>query len=265
MSSVSYRQILKDEFLARKENNRTYSIRAFAKHLELSPSFLSLVFRRKRHLSPEVATKVARKLNWSNQEQKYFLSLIEFENPKTEISRADAIERILKYKDAKVKFASIEADTFAAVSVWYHYAILSLLNTESEKHTTRNIARRFKLEKHEAETALHRLERLGLARLNGDTWSATHRHLQIKSIPSSAIRSYHKQGLGLAAAALDQQSFEERDFSTMTLTMDPAYIQIARSKIQEFQAQMAELVCHSDTKHVYQMSIQLFRLTQSDS
>lgn len=262
MSETSYRRILKDAFLTRKEKNQAYSLRAFAKHLGLSPAFVSLVFQEKRHLSPKLAARVAKKLNWNTREQKYFLSLIEFENPKTALSQENAIEQIRKYEGSELRVESLNAEVFAAISIWYHNAILSLLNTQGAKHTVQNIARRLKLEKLETEAALHRLKKLGLVCVDGDVWSSTHHHLQIQSIPSSAIRSYHKQGLKLAADAIEQQPYEERDFSTMTLTMDCSRLELAKKRIREFQTEMAELLCHSDATEVYQLSMQLFRLTQ---
>jgi uncharacterized protein (TIGR02147 family) len=259
---ASYRRILKDAFLERKEKNRTYSLRAFARHLGLSPAFVSYVFQEKRHLSPKIAMEIARKLNWNVQKQRYFLSLIEFENPKTDISQESAIEQIRKYQSSELKVESLEADIFAAISTWYYNAILSLLNLKNSKHTTQSIAQRLKLEKFEAESALHRLEKLGLVRQNGNEWSSIHCHIQVKSIPSRAIRSYHKQSLKRAEEALDQQPFEERDFSTMTLTVDPSQFELAKKKALEFRTEMVKLFENSNPTEVYQLSVQFFRLTQ---
>lgn len=264
MLESTYRRMFKDAYLARREKNQGYSLRAFAKQLGLSPAFVSLVFQEKRHLSPKIAARVARKLKWTAQEQKYFLSLIEFENPKTDISQEAAVEQIRKYKSLSLKFNSLEMDAFAAISIWYHNAILSLLTLKNSKHTIERIAQRLKLDKYETEAALRRLKNLGLVRLDGTEWSSTHSRLRIESTPSSAIRTFHKQVLKLATEALDQQTFEERDFSNLTITVDPSRLELAKTKIREFRTEMAHLLDGSNSKEVYQLSVQLFRLTQPD-
>lgn len=262
MSEVSYRRLLKSAYLERREKNRTYSLRAFARQLGLSPAFISYVFQEKRHLSPQLAVKVAKKLNWNEQEQKYFLSLIEFENPKTNLSQEVAIEQIRKFNSSKMSMASVEAEAFAAMSVWYHNAILILLTMKNRKHTIQSIAQRLKLDRLDTEAALHRLKKLGLVRVDGNEWTSTHNLMSVKSVPSSAIRSYHKQMLKIAGEALEKQSFEEREFSNLTITVDPNQLELAKKKIREFTKEMAQLLDGSNATEVYQLSVQLFRLSQ---
>lgn len=265
MSEMSYRRLLKNAYLERREKNRTYSLRAFARHLGLSPAFVSYVFQEKRHLSPQIAIKIAKKLNWSAQEQKYFLSLIEFENPKTEIGQEAAIEQIRKLNSSKMSIESLEADAFAVMSVWYHNAILILLTMKNKKHTIESIAQRLKLDQLDTEAALHRLKKLNLVRVDGNEWFPTHSLFSVKSSPSSAIRSYHKQMLKMAGEALEQQSFEEREFSNLTITVDPKQLELAKKKIREFTKEMAQLLDGSTASEVYQLSVQLFKLTQPEA
>lgn len=262
MLESSYRRIFKDAYLARREKNRSYSLRAFAKQLGLSPAFVSLVFQEKRHLSPKVAVRVARKLKWNDQKQKYFVNLIEFENPKTEISRETAIEQIVKFNRSKFKIQSLKAEIFAVISVWYHNAILALLKINHSKHTIETIARRLKLDKFETKAALQRLKNLGLVQLNGTEWTSTENLLELKSIPSEAVKSFHSQMLKKAADALRQQSFEEREFSNLTITVDLSQLELAKTKIREFTKEMAELLDGTNSTEVYQLSVQLFRLSQ---
>jgi uncharacterized protein (TIGR02147 family) len=265
MIESTYRRLFKDAYLERRERNPSYSIRAFAKQLELSPAFVTLVFQGKRHLSPKIAGRVARKLKWSDQKQKYFLNLIEFENPKTEVSREAAIEQIVKFNRSKLKIHSLNAELFAVISVWYHNAILALLTMKNSKHTVATIAQRLKLDKLEAEAALYRLKNLGLVQLNGTEWNASNNLLEIKSIPSEALKSYQSQMLKKAADALRQQSFEEREISGLTITVDTSQLELAKTKIREFKKEMACLLEGTNATEVYELSIQLFRLTQPEA
>lgn len=260
-TEFNYVTLFKDEFFRRKENNRLYSLRAFAQHLEISPAYVSLVFRGKRHLSPSTAAQVAKKLKWSREKQKYFVHLLEFENSKSEQGKEMALDNLQKLESAQLPVHSIDADTFAAISIWYHNSIIALLTSAQKKLTTIAIAKTFSLNIFECESALRRLQRLGLVEMTGRYWSALHDYIRVNSYPSQAIRLYHKNLLAKAATAIDEQNFEQRDFSNMTLSVDPSQIPLAKTKIAQFHNEMAKLFESKTTTKVYQLSVQLFELS----
>ena len=262
LEKTSYVNLFKDEFLRRKEKNSLYSLRAFAHQIEISPAYVSLVFRGKRHFSSAKALAVAKKLQWPREKQKYFVSLLEFENPKSEESKESALMTLQKLESTNLRFDAIDVDSFSAISIWYHNAILSLLTLVKNKTTTPSIAKRFKLELFEAESALRRLQRLGLVKLKKNSWTAIYNYLKVPAAPSAAIRLYHKQHLKKAAEAIDEQNFEERDFSNMTLTVDRTQLETAKKKIIDFHNEMAQLLEGKNPTEVYQLSVQLFRLSQ---
>lgn len=75
MDRQSYIQILKQEFQQRRGSNHTYSLRDFAKDINLNYSHLSYVLNAQRGLSRKKAELVARKLNHLNfaQRQEFLL------------------------------------------------------------------------------------------------------------------------------------------------------------------------------------------------
>lgn len=66
-TQIDYRQILKSELEQRKERNDGYSLRAFAKYLDVSPSCLSEIFSGKRHLPMHKVANVLEKLGISGE------------------------------------------------------------------------------------------------------------------------------------------------------------------------------------------------------
>lgn len=260
---VSYRELIKNEFTLRNKKNKSYSLRAFARDLDVSIGYLSMIFNGKRHLSVSGAMQITEKLQWSLPQQAYFVSLLEVENPKTQISKDFAVERIQKIKRDQLSHSQVDLDVFTSISVWYYGAICTLLTMKDFKATTASICKKLNLEKAEVEPALKRLKRLGLVRFEKSRWFATHESLKIKSSPSDAIRFYHRQMLNQAQQALETQNFGERDFSNITLTMDPSQMDLAKKRIIEFQAEMSELLEGKKATELYQLSVQLFKLVNS--
>jgi hypothetical protein len=75
----SYRDYLRDQFSERINRFGDYSLRAFAAELELAPSILSGILNRKHGISRKKAIMIARKLNLSEEETRYFCNLVERE------------------------------------------------------------------------------------------------------------------------------------------------------------------------------------------
>jgi uncharacterized protein (TIGR02147 family) len=170
--------------------------------------------------------------------------------------------RLHNLSDSNLSFNSISLDTFSAISMWQHSAILAFLTLVKNKATISQISKKFDLNLFETENALRRLQRLGLVKPKSKFWQGIYDYLKVESVPSEAIRIYHKQHLTLAAKALDEQDFDERDFSNLTLTVDRAQLQTAKKRIFEFHSEMANLLEGKNPTEVYQLSVQLFSLSQ---
>jgi uncharacterized protein (TIGR02147 family) len=261
MEEYSYINLFKDEFIARKNADASYSLRSFAKDLDLTPAYVSLIFSGQRHLSQDTALKISKKLKWNCQKQAYFINLLKFENSKSEESKKVAHKNIQKIESDNVDFTSLNIDKFEVLSVWYYNAILTLLNLKKTKTSVAFIAKRLELDRIQVESALSRLKRLGLAKKDGAGWVALYSYLKIDSIPSGAIKLYHKEMLEKAATAIDEQAFDERDFSNLTITVDRSQLKAAKKKIVDFHHEMAELLGGQEPTEVYQLSVQLFQLT----
>lgn len=259
----SYLDLLKTEFLSRKRKNKMYSMRAFATHLGLSVSYVSLLMRSKRQLSVSKANLIAEKLKWPQVKQKYFLKLVQFQKAHSESDQEVALEELQKLKNPKTKFSPLDLDSFATIAFWHYGAILSLLTLPGLHVTTQVICQRLSLRSADVELALKRLQRLKLIRFEKQFWVATNDFFRVKSAPSVAVRNYHKQLLSKAAEAIEQQRLHERDFSNITLTVDAAHMDLAKKKIVEFQTDMAQLLETQNATDVYQLSVQLFRLTKT--
>ncbi|MBC7692320.1 MAG: helix-turn-helix transcriptional regulator [Methylotenera sp.] len=71
-----YIERIRDELLARKQKNSSYSLRAFARDLEIDPSAISRILKGKQTLSLLICLKVIRKLKLSEDESCRFLNAV---------------------------------------------------------------------------------------------------------------------------------------------------------------------------------------------
>lgn len=237
---------LRSEFLRRRKKNQAYSLRAYARHLGLSPGPLSEILGLKRPLSSRLAKRLAERLALGPEESAAFLSSV----------GADVETRERRLKE-------IDLDSFHVIADWYHYALLSLVETEGFRLDARWIARRLGVTPLEARLAWERLERLGLVerkegqgRLRQDGVTTPH------DVPSAALRRAHRQALAQASKALEDVPVEERDFSFITLAIDPAKLGMAKALIKRFRAELSRLVETGRRTEVYRLGVYLMPLTR---
>lgn len=264
----TYQSIIYNHYLKTKEKNPNYSMRSFAKNLDLSPSFISMLFNKKRQLDVRTAEVVAEKLNMTADDKEHFLSLVEYQTAKGELQKTNLFKKIQNAvpNDTVEKLTpyNIKLDALIKISKWYYNAILAFLTLHNENKSTKNISKRLGLEMYEAEEALERLKRLNLVHKVSGQWQSSNEYFEVKSAPSAAVRNYQKTILEKAMIAVDEQKFEERDISSLVFTLDPNKLPLARQMISDFQDQLATTLGGPSAREVYQCSIQLFKSTIKD-
>ncbi|HEX4923930.1 MAG TPA: TIGR02147 family protein [Bdellovibrionales bacterium] len=257
LKTNSPRKFLTEELARRQKINPRYSMRAFARHIGLSPGELSELLRGKRKLSLKSAVRVAKSLSLSQTESKHLLYLAQLE-------QGDGLELIPAAGAPKAK-EELTAEIFHLVSDWACFAILNLSETAGFAWKTPQIAKRLGITVNHAQAALDRLERVGLVKdVNGKKKVDPDYVLAAPGIPSEAIRAYHKTMLQKAADALDFQKMNERDITGIGIALDPKHIDSIRKDIAEFQEQLAEKYRNGKKTEVYQLEVALFRLTEGE-
>jgi uncharacterized protein (TIGR02147 family) len=129
---LGYLEIIKDEYASRVDVNSHYSMRAFARDLEISPSRLSEVLNERGGLSSEMAYKIAVKLGLEKEEINYFQALVERRHGRSEKIKKRAIS-YLQRKSVDEDFRNLSLDAFKVISDWYHFAILSAMELDNYK------------------------------------------------------------------------------------------------------------------------------------
>ncbi len=237
-----WQQILKDELDLRKGKNHSYSLRSFAKHLDLSPAQLSQVMSGKRTLTPKIAEQICKKLGFKDLEkEKFIYSSLSVE------SENDAVSTQLAH------------DEFALISDWYHFAILSLAEVKNSKANPIWVSKRLGISHIEAKEALERLIRLGIIEIKEGKINQIKKSLRTTTdVPSLAIRKYHHQNLKNASQKLEDVEVELREFTSITTAIDTKNILEAKKLINEFKRKLSTLLEKGNPTEVYTFSAQLF-------
>jgi len=257
-SQLEYQVFLQSELSRRKHRNPSYSLRAFARDLNISVSKLSLVMRGMKGLSAKSGQKIAKNIGLGDQETELFISLIEAKHSRSRVTRERALNALAQ------RFSLLPFETFQIICDWQYFAILELAETADFKSNAKWIARKLGLEEKFAKECIQKLFDLGLlvTDQNGK-WIQTHIDLETPTeIPSRDIRNHHHQILNKAKEVLEEVAIDERDFSAMTLAFSSSEMEKAKKMIKEFRRYFStEMAIPSQPKdRVYTLAIQLLPL-----
>lgn len=243
-----FRLWLQKQFTERCKKNARYSLRAFAKTLDLDASSLSQILSGKRKLSKKGIQNICDKLSVSPKELQFF-GLIE---NKRNVTNEDYLQ--------------VGIDTFSVISDWYHYAILELTFVSGFKADPKWIAKKLSITVEESKSAVERLKRLGLLlEENGSLIKSSVRITNNGTVNTSgAHKELQKQVISKALIAVDEISQDEKDITSMTMAIDTKNLDKARLLIQKFRRDLCELLEEGNQDQVYNLGIQLYPISKQE-
>ncbi|MCC7385703.1 MAG: TIGR02147 family protein [Deltaproteobacteria bacterium] len=267
-----YRAYLRTMIAYLKETRPQFSYRYFSRIAGFSsPNFLKLVADGARNLTPSSIPKFARGLGLDERERDAFETLVLLTQAETDAERNRYYARLRRAGIHASEARRLEAAQYDAYSSWYVLPIRELLLRPDFVEDPAWIARQLRprIKPPEAKLALELLERLGLVERDpsgrlkpSDTTISTGPRVR-----SLAVRNYHRAMLTLAAEALDRVPIDERDASSLTVSLRRAQYEDVRTRIERFRRELLDLIDQSppsSESEVYQLCFQLFPLTRKE-
>ncbi|MBY0416108.1 MAG: TIGR02147 family protein [Bdellovibrionales bacterium] len=214
----NYRGYLKAVFAEKCNLNPSYSLRAFAGHIKISPSMLSDVLKGKKHLSGDMALSISQKLNLKTKEKDYFYNLVLLETAKNFDLKAILEKKINRLRPKKT-ITQMELEVFRVISDPAHVTLLEMAAIKNIKLTLSLAAAAAGVTEFEAETIFDRLMRLNLVIKNDlGHYEKTCEEIIVTSHDSNtALRSFHTKMLEKATLALENQTNDEKFVGSETI------------------------------------------------
>lgn len=254
-------RVLVQELARRKRGNEHYSLRAFARDLNLESSFVSKLVHGKRRVTPNLLARLAPALGLEPADVAR-LARCAKQGSMTKLEQGSVS---LARQSEALEFEQLHTDSIMLVTEWYHFAILELWRVQGFKCEPTWIAKRLDIAPVEVIDALERLERCKLLGRTSDgrLCLKSGNNSTVGTRPTSqALRLLQKKNLELAARALDRVSVAERDHSTVTMAISKHKLGLAKERIQAFRRELCAFLEDTDTHDaVYNLTISLYPLT----
>ncbi|MCB0355663.1 MAG: TIGR02147 family protein [Bdellovibrionales bacterium] len=261
MEKPFYLTFLRSELQKRSDKNSKYSLRAFARQLDLDAGTLSSILNGKRPLSMDMAEKILTRLKCNESTREIVLSSVARFHSQRPMTRRDP--KIKNYSftyNSKKKVLGL--DIFHIISDWYHQAILEMTYLDNFSDNPEWIARELNISVPTAKLALNRLIEYGLIEKKPEGYTKKDAHLEIEQpyLTSSARKSKQIQIRTKAIESIKQDPVDSRYMTTITMCIDPDLLPAARKKIDAFNDTLCAFLESGKRKQVYVLEMGLFSL-----
>lgn len=238
-----------NHFLSQKleelqKKNPRFSMRALAQKAGISPGRLNEIFHERRPLSDHYSNRISYGLSLSQEEQITLSSFV------TVRAKRMNFQKVLENQELRL------------ITSWEPYAILNLIKTDDFESSTEWIAKRLALSLEKTEECMNLLESQGVIKMKNGRWVRIPAQLTTTTeIPSSAIVEHHVAALRKSEEALRSVSPAKRHFGNITMPINVNKIEEAKQMLTQFRRKMCLLLEDGPKTEVYNLSMQLYPLT----
>lgn len=259
------RRFLLDWLVARQASEPKYSVRKWAREMDISHALLVMLLQGKRGIKLKHVSTLARGMNLGATEKTYLQALVELNDARS-LEEASLARSWIRELNPEASIRTREVDEFEMISSWLHFAILALCSVEGFEGDAVFFERRLKSKASVSEirAAVSRLLSLGLlARMPDGRIFETHQDVSTKNDRgNSAVRKYHSEISALASRAVLEQDVSEREFQSFAVSVHPDQVPMVKEMVRKFRSQLVEALASRKGTDVYNVNLQFFRLTE---
>ncbi len=250
--------ILEEEYSKCRESNHRFSVRGFARKLNIHPATLASVMKGSRNIPKHHVLPLTDKLKLNPARRNRFIRSVQNYN-RGKVFLEESLDNSTQVLDS-----NIHRDIIVN---WEHFAILTLLEIKDTVWTPDLIGGRLNLKMPRLQVVLDNLVQARMIQHTDGVYSLTEptSYATTEDVPSEALREAHANELHLALDKLDKVPVHLRDYSSRTMAIDPKRLPEAKEAIRKFRNELADLLEDGEQSEVYLLTLQLLPMSQPQS
>lgn len=161
------------------------------------------------------------------------------------------------------RYRQLSAQQFKVIAEWEHFAVMALLRCPETFESAAQIAARLAITEARARQVIERLIEMNMVSIesDGSVKRSDESFRTSDDMADISVRKAHDECLDLARKSLYRDDVDTRDFSSITVAVDPKNLSMAKEKIRQFQDELAQLLDSGKKTEVYRVSMQMFPLS----
>lgn len=263
---ANYRFFLRDFLAEKKKTGDHLTYEALGEAVGFtSKGFLTQILQGKCNLPVTMMEPLVKVLELGKKETEYFSLLIKFNQAKKASLRVEY--HLQLKKDFRGKPKSLDLDHFEYYQKWYYSAIRALLAYYPFSSDYAELGKQLEpaISPPQAKRSVNLLLSLEMIYLNDDGFY----HVSKKAITSGedfiphAVIQFQKQTMDLAKTSLESIPRNQRNASSLTLSLSKKGFEATAQKLKTLRADLTEIArFDQDTDRVIQINLHAFPLTK---
>ena len=263
--AASLSDFLQNEFTRRLKKNPSYSLRAFARDLEISSSRLSEVFNLKRGVSQQTLEKMSERLKLAKRHKDILNDLYLIQSSKSAKIKEHAHARLNQAKE-KNRIKRLDKNIFKIINEWYHPAIIELIQVTGFTNNPAWIAKKLGISSLQASEAVQRLLEVGLLKeVDGKFEAPPDITLANSETPFEAMRVLHRELMQKARLSFEKDPNTRREFNSMIVAIPQDSLPEFKKEIQVFMQKFWESLPDKPKDDLYCLNVQFFPVTRGQN
>ncbi|MCB0393350.1 MAG: TIGR02147 family protein [Bdellovibrionales bacterium] len=261
-------EMLREKWTQKKTKNPKLSIRSWAGRMGIrSHAHLQEMLSGKKPIPKKYIPRFVETLDLNSREGLYLETLIDLDRAKSEEEKAIYLQRITDLFPKKAR-ALNEIEAFHFLRDPLHTILLEMVDLEDFQSDEKWIQSRlyFYRSIKDIRAALDVLLSLKLIERepNGHIAKKSSHLTNVRDVPRSGVKEYHKRVSELASKAVFNQPVESREFNAYSFNIKESSIPQAKIRIRKFiEAFLQEFESKSgEGEETYQLNVQMFSTTQ---
>lgn len=263
-----FRRFLRDSQQQRRSVRPAFTLEYLAGKVGLkSKGHVSLIFKGAKNIPEEKLPLFAQAFDLDDKETDFFCHLVRFGQARTHRDRKRHLDMMVGLM--RVADRRLVPRQYALCQDWWHPVVHELLRIFDVNDDWEVLARRLRpvITAEQARESIALLEEIGLVRKDANGfWKPTEAVLTFGDGWSSvAVRQFQIHTFAMARQALEDVPVDERDVSTLTLSLGENTFREIRSRLALVRQEILSLArSERSPDRVCQMNLALFPVTTSE-
>ena len=258
-SYSDYRDYTKDYYHQKKSLNPTYSMSILAGKIGISKMAIKYLIDKKRHISDKKIPLLIKALDFLSPIQaKYFSTLVRFNKSDTTENKDYYFKKMQAIQGSPLKDHILSHKDAGLFQDWYYPVILEMSYLRQFKKDPEWIKKHmlFNISLEEIRDAVAFLDKHEFIKASSETWGK--KVIVPESMRSHLYKRFCQRQLLIAKDAMNLLPIDERESSSLTISVDDAAFLKAKNLLKNLRIQLHEALANKRKgNRVIQLTTQL--------
>lgn len=268
---LDYRVFFKDRFSWKQKESKGFTQRQLSQDAQIALGLFTKIVKGERDLSAKVMIKLADSFALDEKEYNDLELLVLYNQAKTQSEKLARLKDLMELRSGHTHPTTLDKKHYQFYTEWHHSAIREVISSGAFCGTFKELGQLLipSISSKEAKESIQLLTDLNLveeveSKGGSYIWKVLSQLITSdEELAKTSVRKFNQDMIDKGKEALDQFTKEQRNISTVTLSLHESQYPLLVDKLRQFRKEiLAMAAADNQSNKVLQLNMQLFPLSQ---